>query len=350
MSLANKYRPASFDEITGQNAVKNVLSKMLSMKVLTTPLIFEGPRGTGKTSTARLVAKAMRCTSLITIPCLACDECQEFEQGRSLGVDEIDGASNGLVDDIRRIQDNLQFTWGAYRTIIIDEAQSLSRAAFNALLKVVEEPPANVLFIFVTTEPNKIPETISSRCLTFTFKKVGLKSITEVLQRVAIAESISLSTPFLTALADRADGSIRDALHNMEKASHAGVTSMEQYRELTGEVDFAPGFMGQLVDQDIAGAYNTLINVQTRVSDPVWAQDQIVGTLKDVLILHAGGVLNLEGEALKARKNLQTKISTLKAIACMKILWDSKVKTKSIENPSVLLDVVVALLYDVLGA
>ncbi len=212
--LARKWRPATFDEVIGQEAVIQTLKNSISEGRIHHSLIFSGLRGTGKTSTARIYAKALNCKNGPTVqPCLECDSCKEIAEGRDIDVMEIDAASNKGVDDIRNLKEIVQYPpiRDRYRVFIIDEVHMLSTHAFNALLKTIEEPPSYVVFILATTEPHKIPATIRSRCQIFEFKKIPPVKIVKHLQDICNKEGINIDKNALKLIVDASEGSMRDA-------------------------------------------------------------------------------------------------------------------------------------------
>ncbi len=212
--LARKWRPATFDEVIGQEAVIQTLKNSIEDGRIHHSLIFSGLRGTGKTSTARIYAKALNCKNGPTVsPCLECDACKEIAEGRDIDVMEIDAASNKGVDDIRNLKEIVQYPpiRDKYRVFIIDEVHMLSTHAFNALLKTIEEPPEYVVFILATTEPHKIPATIRSRCQMFEFKKIPNMKIVEHLKKICDKEGIEIEQDALKLIVDASEGSMRDA-------------------------------------------------------------------------------------------------------------------------------------------
>jgi DNA polymerase-3 subunit gamma/tau len=218
--LARKWRPQTFDDIVSQEYVTLSLRNAVSTGKIAHAFIFSGPRGIGKTSTARVLAKALNCQNGPTPePCSECVFCREIAEGKSLDVIEIDAASHTGVNDVREIIENIKYlpTSGKYKIYIIDEAHMLSQSAFNALLKTLEEPPSHVIFILATTEVHKIPVTILSRCQRYDFKKVPVEKIEKSLASITAHENISVEEETLYAVAQEADGSIRDALSLMDQ-------------------------------------------------------------------------------------------------------------------------------------
>ncbi len=211
---ARRWRPQLFDEVVGQEHVVKTLKNSILQNRLAQAYLFSGTRGVGKTTTARILAKSLNCAEEITItPCGKCDRCLEISEGNSIDVIEIDGASNNSVEDIRELRENVKYApaKGRFKIYIIDEVHMLSKSAFNALLKTLEEPPNHVKFIFATTEENKIPETILSRCQCFEFRHISLKDSVLQLKKIAEKDGIKIEEESLALIARTADGSMRDA-------------------------------------------------------------------------------------------------------------------------------------------
>ncbi|MBW1918000.1 MAG: DNA polymerase III subunit gamma/tau [Deltaproteobacteria bacterium] len=213
--LARKWRPQTFEEVVGQEHVTQTLKNAIAQGRVAHAFLFSGPRGVGKTSVARILAKALNCASGPTAhPCNQCQSCQEITQGHSLDVLEIDGASNRGIDEVRELRENIRYlpAHGRYKVYIIDEVHMLTKEAFNALLKTLEEPPSHVLFVMATTEPHKVPVTILSRCQRYDFKRLPAPLIQEHLARLTAQEGWQLAPEGLRLLATEAEGSLRDAL------------------------------------------------------------------------------------------------------------------------------------------
>jgi DNA polymerase-3 subunit gamma/tau len=218
---ARKYRPGTFDDVIGQSHVVQTLVNSITTKRIAQAYLFSGTRGVGKTTVARILAKALNCERGPTgTPCGTCSNCLEIAQGTSVDVMEIDGASNTSVDDVREIRENVKFAAfrGKYRVYIIDEVHMLSNSAFNALLKTLEEPPPHVVFIFATTEIHKIPATILSRCQHYNFRRIARTEIIERLRHVADQDQIVVEERSLMALARASEGSMRDGLSLLDQA------------------------------------------------------------------------------------------------------------------------------------
>jgi DNA polymerase-3 subunit gamma/tau len=234
--LARKWRPQVFEELVGQEHVTRTLQNAIAANRLAHAFLFTGPRGVGKTSAARILAKAMNCLQGPTPkPCGQCENCQEIAGGSSIDVLEIDGASNTGVDNVRELRENVRYLPGRskYKIYIIDEVHMLSTSAFNALLKTLEEPPPHVLFIFATTEPHKIPLTILSRCQRFDFKRIPVNLICDRLRAIVSAEGVKIDDDTLVLIAREAEGSMRDAQSLLDQAISYGGEEIEEADVLT---------------------------------------------------------------------------------------------------------------------
>ncbi|MDQ5985237.1 MAG: Holliday junction ATP-dependent DNA helicase RuvB [Syntrophus sp. SKADARSKE-3] len=230
--IARKWRPQTFEDVVGQEHVVKTLRNAISLNRIAHSFIFSGPRGIGKTSIARILAKALNCEKGPTqAPCQICPNCREITEGISLDVQEIDGASNRGIDEVRELRENVRFqpVSSRYKVYIIDEVHMLTREAFNALLKTLEEPPPHVIFVFATTETQKIPATIMSRCQCFDFHRISLKHIAQNLRKIADAEGIRISDAGLMWIAEAGDGSMRDSESIFDQViSYAGLDIADQ--------------------------------------------------------------------------------------------------------------------------
>lgn len=240
VALYRQWRPQDFDALVGQKAVKTTLKNALASGKIAHAYLFSGPRGTGKTSMARILAKALNCEQGPTAePCGQCGNCQRIVQGTSLDVIEIDAASNTSVDNIRDLREQVAFTpaESRYKVYIIDEVHMLSTGAFNALLKTLEEPPAHAVFILATTDPQKVPATIQSRCQRFEFRRVTVDEIAEHLAMVAAGSGIEVDADALRLIAIQAEGGMRDALSLLDQCGvMAKRVTVATVREVLGIV------------------------------------------------------------------------------------------------------------------
>ena len=263
--LARKWRPQTFSEVVGQKPVVQTLQNALRRNRVSHAMIFSGVRGVGKTTLARIMAKALNCHNPDQAPCNACSSCREITAGTSLDLHEIDGASNRGIQEIRDLRENIRFQPARerYKIIIIDEVHMLTAEAFNALLKTLEEPPAHVHFMFATTELHKVPVTILSRCQRFELKRVPFRELVEFFQRVAAREGVEMSPAALEAIAREAEGSVRDGLSLLDQILSYGGEKIgeDDVRQVLGLVDRQAylDLARSLLERDLPGSL-TLFN------------------------------------------------------------------------------------------
>ena len=293
--LARKYRPQTFDQVVEQDHVTRTLTNAISAKRVAHAVLFSGPRGTGKTTVARILAKAMNCSSgPRPAPCNECRLCREITSGNAVDVFEIDGASNNSVDQIRELRDHIKYmpAHSSYKIYIIDEVHMLSMPAFNALLKTLEEPPSHVMFIFATTEPQKIPITILSRCQRHDFKRIGLKSIIAHMQTICRQEDFQIPDESLTLIAREATGSMRDALSLLdqilscfkERAKH------DQVLDILGVMDrkYVLDLCSTILQGDMVAILNTIDDCYNRGHDLKRLYEEVLEHFRNLLIVKMG--------------------------------------------------------------
>jgi DNA polymerase III subunit gamma/tau len=266
--LARKYRSQTFDEVVAQTHVTQTLKNAIASERLAHAILFTGPRGTGKTTIARILAKAMNCEKGPSpVPCNTCGSCTEITSGSAADVFEIDGASNNGVEQVRDIRENIKYlpAHSSFKIYIIDEVHMLSTAAFNALLKTLEEPPAHVIFLFATTEPRKIPITILSRCQRYDLKRIETPDITAHLKSICQKEGIDITRESLDLIAREADGSMRDALSLLDQVTTgaSGRVTHDDVLDVLGVVDRAVVF--ELAQATFNGDAPGILNIIDRV-------------------------------------------------------------------------------------
>ena len=240
--LARKYRPQTFDEVVKQDHITRTLTNAISAGRVAHAVLFSGPRGTGKTTVARILAKSMNCKNgPAPVPCNDCRSCREITAGNAADVFEIDGASNNSVDQIRDLRENVKYmpAHSLYKIYIIDEVHMLSTAAFNALLKTLEEPPPHVMFIFATTELQKIPVTILSRCQRHDFRRIDVESISKHMKKICVKEDVDIDVESLGLIAREANGSMRDGLSLLDQVMSCtkGAIDHDQVLNILGVID-----------------------------------------------------------------------------------------------------------------
>ncbi|ABQ89928.1 DNA polymerase III subunit gamma/tau [Roseiflexus sp. RS-1] len=294
-ALYRRYRSQTFDELIGQEHVVRTLRNAIAEGRVAHAYLFTGPRGVGKTTVARLLAKAVNCTAPpAERPCGVCESCRAIAEGHAVDVIEMDAASHTSVEDAREIIERVQFRPAVARTkvYIIDEVHMLSTAAFNALLKTLEEPPPHALFILATTEVHKVPATILSRCQRFVFNRHTVASIAAHLRSIAAQEGVTLEAGVAEAIARAATGSMRDALSVLDQlmAYGGGTISLEQVRNLlgAGEMQEVTALADALIAGDLPGALQVIANVAAAGADLRQFTRDLVERLRAVMLLRAG--------------------------------------------------------------
>ena len=325
-----KWRPQQLSDLVGQEAVVRTLKQALLQKRVAHAYLFCGPRGTGKTSTARILAKAVNCLSPLEEgdPDNTCHLCQAITEGRSLDLIEIDAASNRGIDEIRSLREKVHFApaESAYKVYVLDEAHMLTDAAADALLKTLEEPPAHVIFILATTEAHKLPSTIISRCQRFDFRRISLTDIVERLAQIAEAEGMSVEPEALRALARSASGSLRDAENLLEQAvtSFGDSIGPEQVRELLGLTsdDRPRALVGHLLHGEAAAGLSLMNAVASEGLNLHQLHRQVMGELRELMLLKSGAteMVHQPAEVLQEQSSLIADVPLERLLRAMRLL------------------------------
>jgi DNA polymerase-3 subunit gamma/tau len=296
-ALYLKWRPQYFDEMIGQDHIVTTLLNSLRQDRIRHAYLFSGPRGTGKTTTARLLAKAVNCSNedAARRPCGECRQCIAMAEGRFFDLIEIDAASHTGVDDVRDLRDKIAFapSDGRYKVYIIDEVHRFSGAAFDALLKTLEEPPPHAIFVLATTELDKVPATIKSRCLLFEFRRVALRQVVERLQMICADEGIEVEPAALELIARQGTGSVRDSISLLDQvlADPSQQVTLELAQNMLGAVGSRAALqvIEALARQDSANALDIMNQAMDMGADPRQFGQQLVDHLRQIMLVQVGG-------------------------------------------------------------
>ncbi len=290
--LYRKWRPQRFEEVIGQGHVTRTLQRALAGQRIAHAYLFTGPRGTGKTSTARILAKAVNCTAGPPLPCNTCPTCVAIGEGRAFDLIEIDAASNRGIDEIRDLRERVKFApaEGHYKVYIVDEVHMLTTEAFNALLKTLEEPPAHVIFVLATTEPHRIPATVLSRCQRFDFRRVRVADIVQRLESIVQAEGLQATRPALELVARSATGSVRDAeslLDQLLVYGREGTLDVDEVQPLLGlrGSEYAPRLTDALITEDLPAGLRIIQRLVDEGTDLRQFNRELVSYLRGLLFL-----------------------------------------------------------------
>ena len=292
--LARKWRPQNFEQVVGQNHVTRTLKNAIKENRLAHALLYSGPRGVGKTTVARIVAKALNCKAEPeNKPCNKCDICKEIAADASVDVLEIDGASNRGIDEIRQLRENIYFkpTRAQRRIYIIDEVHMLTKEAFNALLKTLEEPPSHVVFQLATTEPHKVPATIRSRCQHYEFRRLSISELASHLEHIVKSEGLGLDKKAIELLAREAKGSVRDSLSLLDQVVAYGAKDVNEVCDALGITDISQveTLAFSVLTGDIANSLEIVKDVYAQGRDIVKFSEDFARYVRDLCVLKSSG-------------------------------------------------------------
>lgn len=349
-AIYRKWRPLTFEDVVGQAHITETLKNELITKKVAHAYLFCGTRGTGKTTTAKILSRAINCENLTQSanPCNECPSCRGILDGTVMDVIEIDAASNNGVDNIRELRDEIIYTPASvkYKVYIIDEVHMLSTGAFNALLKTLEEPPAHAVFILATTEPHKIPATIQSRCQRFDFRRISNYHIAGRISEIARKDGIKIAADAINLVAALGDGSMRDALSILDLCSGiSGEITKSDIERLTGAAgsEIIHNIARALIAGDMSAAVASVNDAVNDGRDIVNLAEELLGCFRELLICivssAAGDILDKSEEDLSLLKNLAAETSRETVIHAIKTLSDTVSVCKWASNPKAMLEV-----------
>ena len=344
LALARRYRPADFDNIISQHHITTTLKNAVKTGRISHAYLFCGPRGTGKTTTARVLAKALNCEKGPTPePCGICNSCKEIAQGSSPDVFEIDAASNRGIDDIRELRENVRYSpvGGRSKIYIIDEVHRLTKEAFDALLKTLEEPPAHVIFIFATTDPQALPATIISRTQRYDFKRIPVSSLADAVNSVAQKEGLKIEPNAALLVAKKADGSLRDALSLLDQLSSFsdGIITAKQTAEILGLVkaELLAGITAAIINHNTKEAFDLFGDYNKSGGDSQELAEALIGYIRRLLLVKSGvddtELLELDRAELENIRNIVSDIDMVDLLRYFTILADYKSMVKQGQDP-----------------
>ena len=348
LGLARKWRPQGFDDLIGQEPIIRILKNSIDQEKIAHAYLFSGPRGVGKTSMARILAKALNCKDGPTAnPCGQCPSCLSVTDGSSMDVMEIDGASNNSVNDIRDLRERVKYapSGGRYKVYIIDESHMLSDAAFNALLKTLEEPPPHVVFVLATTASKKIPSTVLSRCQHLPFRRISSQEIKERLKKISLAENINVSGPALELIARAADGSLRDSLTILDQlSSFSSDITESDVKDLLGITDF--GLLSQISLALIEGKREEILkmigNLVEQGTDIKSFVKELVQFFRDLLVASVikrpEEVLDVGKDEMDTIKNIVSRTSEDQLTLLLSEILKAEIDVKNASAPRLALE------------
>ena len=343
-ALYRKYRPKILEDICGQDAIVKIIKNSILNNKISHAYLFAGPRGTGKTSLAKVFSKIINCEN--PIDCKPCGLCVNCTQSNNSDIIEIDAASNNGVDEIRELRSkvNLVPAYGKYKVYIIDEVHMLTTGAFNALLKTLEEPPAHIIFILATTDPHKIPETIISRCQRLDFKKIALSDIVDRLKKIAQAENIEITDDALMEIAILADGGMRDSLGMLDEAAAYtdGKITETAIHDINGTLtaNDLKELIILLVNNDLENVFKTLDKYNDRGKNFVKLTEELILYMRNLLVYKkAPNYFSTLNYNLDSYKDITFSTSTL--IKYIELLNKCLIEMKNTNNPKLMLELTI---------
>jgi DNA polymerase-3 subunit gamma/tau len=344
LALARRYRPGDFENIVSQQHITKTLQNAVRLGRISHAYLFSGPRGTGKTTTARVMAKALNCAKGPSPePCGICNSCKEITAGSSPDVFEIDAASNRGIDDIRELRENVRYSpvSGRYKIYIIDEVHRLTKEAFDALLKTLEEPPSHVVFMFATTDPQALPPTILSRTQRYDFKRIPVTALAEAISNVAEKEGLKIDAGAALLVAKKADGSLRDGLSLLDQLSSFsdGPIDAERTAEVLGLVKtiLLQKISEAVIGRDIKGALEQFGDYAKSGGDAQELADSLSSYMRTLLLIKSGvtdtELLELDQDEIGIAKTMISDIDTVDLLRYFTILADYKWAVKQGQDP-----------------
>lgn len=351
-SFYRKYRPQKFKEVISQDHIKKTLIAALQKNRITHAYLFTGPKGTGKTTVARLLAKSLNCQKKKDVePCNRCQNCQEIIAGKSLDLVEIDAASNRGIDEVRQLRENVKFapSLGEFKVVIIDECHMLTREAFNALLKTLEEPPSHVIFVLATTEPHKVPATILSRCQRFDFKRAKVSDILKLLSQICQKEKLKISSESLGLIANLSDGAFRDGISFLDQIASlhpqkGREITLEEVRSILGlaKLESALKFIEYLLSDRKSESFKLIEDLYNSGTDFVHFNQLIISVLRKLLMVKLGAQLNLEEEqSLESLKQKTESITAAQIFLLLNLFLESQGQIKTSFLPQLPLELAI---------
>lgn len=349
LALYRKYRPRTFDEVVGQDHIVKTLINQIKLDKISHAYLFCGSRGTGKTSTAKIFAKAINCqNSKNGSPCLECDVCKALD-GTNIDVLEIDAASNNGVDEIRDLREKVKYppVVGKYKVYIIDEVHMLSTNAFNALLKTLEEPPAHTVFVLATTEVHKLPATILSRCLRFDFKLVSLEDLTSLLKKVLEQENVKYDEQAVNVIARAGEGSVRDTLSIADRCVSFAGDELTYQKVLSvlgvSEREILINIANSLLQKNVGDALVQLDSVLSQGKSPLVFSNDLISYYRDLILIYtledkAREIVVVKDDVYQSMKSQAVKENYAEMVKAIEVLSEIEQELRYSVQPRIVLE------------